>query len=379
MSLTRKKILILGTAHPYRGGLAAFNERLAQELQLTDDVDIWTFTVQYPGFMFPGKTQYATEPPPPNLRIRRIVNSINPLNWWITGRKLRRLAPDLIMVRYWLPFMGPCLGTIIRIGKKGSRTKVVAMLDNVVPHEKRPGDEIFTRYFLKPVDSFIAMSQSVLDDLRRFEPTKPAQLIPHPIYDNYGPILPKTVAREHLKLDNNKRYILFFGFIRRYKGLDLLLQAMGDERLRNLDVRLIVAGEFYEDAAPYHQLIEQLQLSDRVLLRTEFIPNEAVKDYFCAADLVVQPYKSATQSGISQIAYHFEKPMVVTNVGGLAETIPDNKAGFICEPEPGAIATAVEKYYRDQREADMTAALRIEKQKYSWQRLAAELHRLADS
>jgi glycosyltransferase involved in cell wall biosynthesis len=304
---------------------------------------------------------------------------VNPLNWWITGRKLRRLSPDLVMVRYWLPFMGPCLGTILRVGKKGRRPKIVAMLDNVVPHEKRAGDEVFTRYFLKPVDAFIAMSQSVLNDLRRFEPVKPAQLIPHPIYDNYGPILPKAVAREHLKLDNNKRYILFFGFIRQYKGLDLLLQAMGDERLRSLDVRLIVAGEFYEDAAAYHELIEQLQLNDRVLLHTEFIPNEAVKDYFCAADLVVQPYKSATQSGISQIAYHFEKPMVVTNVGGLAETIPDNKAGFICEPEPGAIATVVEKYYRDQREEDMTAALRIEKQKYSWQRLAAELHRLAES
>lgn len=377
--MAKKKILILGTAHPFRGGLAAFNERLAEELQQTDDVDIWTFTVQYPGFLFPGKTQYATEPPPAHLRIRRIINSVNPLNWWATGRKLRRFAPDLVMVRYWLPFMGPCLGTILRLGKKGRRPRIVAMLDNVVPHEKRPGDVLFTRYFLKPVDAFIAMSQSVLNDLRRFEPEKPALLIPHPIYDNYGPILPKAVAREHLDLDNNKRYILFFGFIRQYKGLDLLLQAMADERLRNLDVHLIVAGEFYEDAAPYHQLIEKLQLGSRVLLRTEFIPNEAVKDYFCAADLVVQPYKSATQSGISQIAYHFEKPMVVTNVGGLAETIPDNKVGFICEPEPGAIATAVERYYQDQREADMTAALRIEKQQYSWQRLATELHRLADS
>lgn len=377
--MAKKKILILGTAHPFRGGLAAFNERLAEELQQTDEVDIWTFTVQYPGFLFPGKTQYATEPAPAHLRIRRIINSVNPLNWWFTGRKIRRMAPDLIMVRYWLPFMGPCLGTILRIAKKGRRIKVVSMLDNVVPHEKGPGDVIFTRYFLKPVDAFIAMSQSVLNDLRRFEPEKPALLIPHPIYDNYGPILPKAEAREHLKLDNNKRYILFFGFIRQYKGLDLLLQAMGDERLRQLGVHLIVAGEFYEDAAPYHKLIEELRLGDRVLLHTEYIPNEAVKDYFCAADLVVQSYKSATQSGISQIAYHFEKPMVVTNVGGLAETIPDNKVGFIVEPEPGAIATAVERYYRDQREADMTAALRIEKQQYSWQRLAAELHRLADS
>jgi len=372
------KILILGTAYPFRGGLAAYNERLAEELQQTDDVDIWTFTVQYPGFMFPGKSQYSTDPPPAHLRIRRIVNSINPLNWWITGRKIRRFNPDIIIVRYWLPIMGPCLGTILRIAKKGSRIRIVGLLDNVVPHEKRFGDVAFTRYFLKPVDVFVAMSQSVINDLRQFEPVKKASLIPHPIYDSYGELTPKSAARAHLKLDAGKRYILFFGFIRPYKGLDLLLQAMADERLRKLDVHLIVAGEFYEDAAPYHQLIAQHQLGDKVLLHTDFIPNDDVKYYFRAADLVVQPYKSATQSGISQIAYHFEKPMVVTNVGGLAETIPDGKVGFICEPEPASIAAAVEKYYVEDREAAMTAGVQEEKQKYSWSRLAAEIHKLAE-
>jgi glycosyltransferase involved in cell wall biosynthesis len=376
--LKRKKILILGPAYPFRGGLAAYNERLATELQRTDEVDIWTFTVQYPNFLFPGKSQYATDPPPPGLRIRRVINSVNPLNWWLAGRKIRRMAPDIIIIKYWLPFMGPCFGTLLRLGKKNANTRVIAILDNVVPHEKRPGDVAFTRYFLKPVNAFIAMSRSVLNDLRQFEPAKPASLIPHPIYDNYGPLASKAEAKAHLKLDETQRYILFFGFIRHYKGLDLLLKAMADERLQRLNIKLIVAGEFYEDAAPYQQLLKELSLGDRVLMHTDFIPNEDVKYYFCAADLVVQPYKSATQSGISQIAYHFEKPMVVTRVGGLIEMVPDGKVGFQCEPEPADIAAAVEKYFTDNREEDMTAAIRIEKQQYSWERLAAEIHKLAD-
>lgn len=371
----RKKILILGPAWPYRGGLAAYNERLAEELQKDADVEIWTFTLQYPKFLFPGKSQYATEAAPPHLNITRRINSINPLNWLKLGRQIRKMKPDLIIAKYWLPLMGPALGSLIRLGKRGT-TKAFSILDNVVPHEKRPGDVAFTKYFLKPVDAFIAMSQSVLDDLKVFEPNKPVSLIPHPIYDNYGTPVSKLAARAVLKLDAGKRYILFFGFIRQYKGLDLLLQAMADERLKQLDVHLIVAGEYYEDATPYNELLARLQLGDRVLMHTDFIPNDAVKNYFCAADLVVQPYKSATQSGISQIAYHFEKPMVVTRVGGLLEMVPDNVVGFQCEPEPADIAAKIEQYYVENREADMTAAVHAEKEKYSWDRLAKEILRL---
>ncbi|RFM31866.1 glycosyltransferase [Chitinophaga silvisoli] len=371
----RKKILILGPAWPYRGGLAAYNERLAEELQKDADVEIWTFTLQYPKFLFPGKSQYATEPAPPHLKISRRINSINPLNWLKLGRQIRKMKPDLIIAKYWLPLMGPALGSLIRLGKRGN-TKAFSILDNVVPHEKRPGDVAFTKYFLKPVDAFIAMSQSVLDDLKVFEPNKPVSLIPHPIYDNYGTPISKAAARAVLKLDAGKKYILFFGFIRQYKGLDLLLQAMADERLKQLDVHLVVAGEYYEDPVPYNELLAKLQLGDRVLMHTDFIPNDAVKNYFCAADLVVQPYKSATQSGISQIAYHFEKPMVVTRVGGLLEMVPDNVVGFQCEPEPADIAAKIEQYYVENREADMTAAVHVEKEKYSWDRLAKEILRL---
>ena len=374
----KKKILILGTAYPFRGGLAAYNERLAEELQLTHEVEIWTFTVQYPKFFFPGKSQFSTDPAPAHLRIRRLINSVNPLNWLVTGRKIRKMNPDIIIVKYWLPIMGPALGSLLRLGKR-KHTKVIAVLDNVVPHEKRPGDVAFTKYFLKPVDAFIAMSQSVLNDLRVFEPEKKASLIPHPIYDNYGALISKEEARTQLKLAPGKRYILFFGFIRQYKGLDLLLQAMADERLKQLDVHAIVAGEYYEDAAPYLELLDKLQLGGRVLMHTDFIPNEMVKNYFCAADLVVQPYKSATQSGISQIAYHFEKPMVVTNVGGLVEMVPDGIVGFQAAPDPASIAAAIEKYFTENREADMITALRREKLQYSWARLAKEILYLAEA
>lgn len=374
----KKKILFLGPAWPYRGGLSAYNERLAEELQKDAEVEIWTFTVQYPSFLFPGTSQYTDEPAPANLRIRRLINSVNPLNWIKVGRMIRKWQPDLIVTKYWLPFMGPCLGTLLRLGKS-KHTRVVSILDNVVPHEKRPGDVAFTRYFLKPVNAFIAMSQSVLDDLRKFEPGKPASLIPHPIYDNYGTPVSKSVARETLQLQQDKKYILFFGFIRKYKGLDLLIQAMADERMKQLDIHLIVAGEAYEDLTPYNQLLDTLQLRDRVTMNTDFIPGTAVKNYFCAADLVVQPYKSATQSGISQIAYHFDKPMVVTRVGGLIEMVPDDIVGFQCEPDPADIAAAIEKYYVNNREADMTEAVRREKKQYSWERLAGEINRLVNN
>ncbi|MFB6457278.1 glycosyltransferase [Chitinophaga sp. Hz27] len=375
----KKKILIVGTAYPFRGGLAAYNERLAEELQQEGhDVEIFTFTVQYPEFLFPGKSQYSTDPAPSHLRIKRLVNSVNPLNWIKVGRRIRKMNPDYILVKFWLPIMGPAFGTLLRIGKKKGHTKVISILDNVVPHEKRPGDIPFTKYFLKPVDAFIAMSQSVLNDLRVFEPTKPASLIPHPIYDNYGEHISKETARANLGLQQDKKYVLFFGFIRAYKGLDLFLKAMADERMKDMNVHAIVAGEYYEDPAPYQQLLEELQLGNRVLMHTDFIPTEAVKNYFCAADLVVQPYKSATQSGISQIAYHFNKPMVVTKVGGLTEMVPDGIVGFQADPEPQSIAAAIGKYYTDHRETDMTEAVKKEKLQYSWHRLATEIHKLAD-
>ncbi|MEI6945738.1 glycosyltransferase [Paraflavisolibacter sp. H34] len=364
-----KKILIIGPAHPLRGGLATFNQRLAQQFVAEGhECSLVSFSLQYPSILFPGKTQYSDEPAPKDLKIHSLINSINPLNWLKVGRTLRSWKPDLVVVRYWLPFMGPALGTILRGLKKNRPTRIICIADNVIPHEKRPGDEAFTRYFLKACDGFVTMSESVMADLRRFEPIKPARLVRHPLYDNFGAALQKSEARQHLGLPQEERILLFFGFIRKYKGLDLLLQAMKDERIRNEKIRLLVAGEFYEDEKPYQQLIAEGGLQDSVILNTHFIPDSEVKYYLCAADCVVQPYRDATQSGVTPLAYHFEKPMVVTNVGGLPALVPDGRVGLVCPPTPAAIASSILKFYQ-LGEDYFIPHLRAEKQKYSWTNL----------
>lgn len=366
----QKNIVIIGTAHPLRGGLAAFNERLAEEFQgMGHRVTIYTFSLQYPSFLFPGKSQFSTEPPPDKLDIKVRINSINPLNWWRTGKEIRQLQPDMVVIKFWLPFMGPAFGTILRRIRKNKHTRIVSILDNVIPHEKRPGDRAFIRYFIKSCDAFIAMSKKVLEDLRTFTPGKPARLIPHPLYDNFGEKISKAAAREHLGIDAKDKIILFFGFIRKYKGLDLLLEAMNDPRIRSENIKLIVAGEFYEDEKAYREIIERFQLQGSLILKTDFIPDNQVKYYFCAADAVMQPYRHATQSGITPMAYHFERPMVVTNVGGLPEIVPDGKVGFVTEPRPPAIADAIIKFYTFDAEYFMEN-IKKEKEKYSWKNMA---------
>ena len=361
------KIIIVGTAYPYRGGLSAFNERLAFEFQNQGhEVEIYTFTLQYPGFLFPGKTQYSDEPAPENLRIYRKINSCNPFNWIKVGREIRRKKPDLMITKFWLPFMGPCFGTIARCVRRNRHTKLISILDNVVPHEHRIGDKMFARYFIRPTDGFVAMSKSVLQDLRLFTQSKPARFCPHPLYDHYGERLPREEALKLLGLDSSFRYVLFFGFIRAYKGLDLLFDAFADERLRELPVKLIVAGEFYGDPEPYLEQVKRLGIGEKVVLCTDFIPDSAVNRYFSAADLVAQPYKSATQSGVTQIAFHFEKPMLVTTVGGLAEIVPDGKVGFVVEPDPRQIADALFRFFSENRQEEFERNLREEKKKYAW-------------
>lgn len=371
-------IIIVGTAYPYRGGLAAFNERLAAEYMAQGHkVEIYTFTLQYPSFLFPGKTQYSTEPAPKDLVIHRKVNSCNPYNWLKVGREIRRKRPDMVIIKYWIPFMAPCLGTIARMARKNGHTKVLSILDNVIPHEHRIGDKMFSKYFVRSIHGFVAMSLSVLQDLRLFTADKPAEFCPHPLYDHYGQRLQRSEALQLLKLDDNCRYVLFFGFIRTYKGLDLLLEAFADEWLRHSDVKLIVAGEFYGDSAPYLQQIEQLGIADKVVLCTDFIPDSEVNRYFSAADIVAQPYKTATQSGVTQIAFHFEKPMLVTNVGGLAEIVPDGKIGYVVEPDKDQIATALRRFFEENKKDEFEAKIVEEKQKYSWSKFTYAIETVA--
>lgn len=370
------KVVILGSAHPLRGGLASYNERLAREyMKQGHSVQIFTFSLQYPDFLFPGTTQYSDQPAPDDLFIHVKVNSVNPFNWYKVGKEIAALNADLMIVKFWLPFMGPCLGKIARIVKGNGKTKVISILDNIIPHEKRVGDYLLAKYFVNSVDGFIAMSDSVLTDLNKFDTKKPRAFSPHPLFDNFGAAITKPEAYEKLGLAINEEYILFFGFIRDYKGLDLLLHAMADERVRNLNMKLIVAGEFYTDAKPYADLIEQLGIRDRLILKTDFIPDDEVRNYFCAADMVVQPYKHATQSGVTQICYHFDRPMLVTNVGGLPEIVPHGKVGYVVEPQPKAIADAIVDFYTNHMELRMRDNIRIEKKKYAW---SAMLKKIAE-
>lgn len=372
------KVVILGPAWPYRGGIAAFDERLARQYQREGhEVEVVTFTLQYPSFLFPGKTQYSTEPAPEGLKVTRLLNAINPFSWIKTGRYIKRQQPDLLVTAFWLPFMAPALGTACRAAKRKG-TKRVAVLHNLIPHEHRIGDKQFSAWFVGSNDAFVTLSQSVLDELNLFDPKgrKPRTFSPHPLYDHYGATLPRKEALDLLGLDEGQRYVLFFGFIREYKGLDLLLDAMADPRMESLGVKLIVAGEFYGDPKPYLEQIDRLGIGGRVVLHTDFIPDHEVNRYFCAADLVAQPYKNATQSGVSQIAYHFEKPMVVTRVGGLPEIVPDGKCGFVVEPDPRPIADAIVRYFADDWKARLTDGCRQEKQKYGWDKMTAAINTL---
>ena len=365
-----KTIKIIGPAYPYRGGIATTNERLAEEfLSMGFDVEIETFTVQYPSFLFPGKTQFNSKPAPENLTIQRSINSINPLNWLNVGRRISKEKPDLVIIRYWLPFMAPSLGTIAGQIHKNKHTVIICLADNVVPHEHRPGDRLLTNYFIQRIDGLIAMSRSELTEASAFRKNLPLGYCPHPIFDNYGERLSFEVAKHKLKLDIDTKYLLFFGFIRDYKGLDLLIDAFADERMRKFPVKLLVAGEYYSSPEPYLELIKKNNLEDMIELRTDFIPDDEVNLYFSAADMVVQPYKSATQSGVTQIGYHFNKPMLVTNVGGLSEIIPDGKIGYVVEPDAVSIANALVDFFANNRIAEFEVNIVEEKKKFSWSNL----------
>lgn len=372
-----KKAIIIGPAWPLRGGLASFDERLAREFANNGyETTIYTFSLQYPGFLFPGTTQYSTEPKPAGVDIRIRINSINPLNWINVGNEIKKMHPDIVVVRYWLPFMGPCLGTILRQVKKNRFSKIVCIADNIIPHEHRPGDTAFTKYFVKPVDAFITMSAKVTTDLTAFSNKKTKQVV-HPLYDNFGEAVSKKEAREKLGLPLDKKIILFFGFIRKYKGLDLLLEAMKDERIRQSGILLLVAGEFYEKKEDYDELIRKYNIYDQLILRTDFIADSEVRYYLSAADFVIQPYRNATQSGVTPLAYHFEKPMLVTNVGGLPDLVPDQKVGIVTEPGATAIANGILDLY-ELGEQFFLPHLREEKKKYSWELLVDSIQELAE-
>lgn len=367
-------IVIIGPAHPYRGGIAMFNERLAKAFQENNHtVEIVTFKLQYPSIFFPGKTQFTDDLPPSALKITPVINSINPFNWIKVGLRLKKQQPDLVIFSYWMPFMAPCFGSIAAIIKKNKTSKIIGLIHNIIPHEKRVADHFLTKFFTKRIDGFIVLSSDVEKDLKTFT-NNPIIKTPHPLYDNFGEAKSKIEAKKSLQLNPDFNYILFFGIIRKYKGLDILLNAFADQRLKELPddkagkkLKLLIAGEFYEDETEYLKIINDSNLQGDVIITKTFIPNSEVVNYFCAADIVVQPYRHATQSGVTQIAYHFNKPMLVTDVGGLKEMVPHQVVGYVVEPNAEAVADAINDFYTNGKEELFIQGIRQEKLKYSWQ------------
>ncbi len=373
------KIFIIGPAYPLRGGLATFDELFCSAFnEQGHDCEIISYSLQYPNFLFPGSTQFDTTGVAPKyIKIHTLINSVNPLSWIKTARFIKKQQPDFIVFRFWIPFMGPALGSIARMVRK-SGIKVLAITDNVIPHEKRIGDAAFAKYFIKSCDGFVTMSKAVMKDLENFTTTKNKKYLLHPLYTSFGQKLNKLAARKALGIENETNLVLFFGLIRKYKGLDMLLDAF-NELKENPTIKLLIAGEFYEDKQPYLDLIEKYQIQNQVILHAKFIANEDVKLYFSAADLVALPYRTATQSGVTQVSFHFEVPTLVTNVGGLGEIIPHQKAGYVVEPNGKAIAESIIDYFKNNRMPLFTEGMKQEKQKYDWRIFVNEVLNLYDS
>ncbi len=358
------KISIVGPAHPYRGGLAVIMQSMAREfLRRGNEVKIDTFTLQYPSFLFPGKSQTMEGEPPTDLSIVRSVNTCNPFNWISVGLKLRKERPDFVIMKYWTPFMAPCFGTIARLARGNGHTKVICQIDNVEPHEHHIIDKPCNRYFLRSVDGFIHMSEQVFEELRHYTKA-PSLFSPHPMFENFGSRIDRDEAAQKVGIDSSQRYALFFGLIRDYKGLDLLFEAWA--RCKKEGRKLIVAGEFYTPKEPYLKLIEELGIGDDILLHDRFIPDSEVAAYFSLADFVVLPYHTASQSGVTQIAYNFCTPLIVTRVGGLPEIVPDGKVGYLCDPTSESVAEAIEKIWEEGRVAQFEENMIEERRRFSW-------------
>ncbi len=365
------KIVILGPAHPYRGGLATIMHTMAREYQSRGhEVKIYTFTVQYPSLLFPGKTQYTSDPAPENLKIERVVNTTNPLNWIKVGRRLKRECPDIVLMKYWTPFMAPCFGTIARIARQNGHTKVLCQIDNVEPHEHHIIDKPCNHYYLGAVDGFVYMSEQVHSELKAYS-SAPMLFSPHPMFENFGKGVTHDEACEKIAIDKGFDYTLFFGLIRDYKGLDMLLKAWADWRPQGR--KLLVAGEFYTSREKYLSLIEELGLKEDVVLHDRFIADEDVRYYFSAADCLALPYHTATQSGVTQIAYNFSLPMIVTRVGGLPEIVPDGKVGIVCEPTVESITNALKHIYEGSTLTTLREGFTEERKRFSWSAMCDKL------
>lgn len=365
------KIAILSCFYPYRGGISQFNACLYGELSKTHIVKAFNFKRQYPEFLFPGKTQYVTkddEAVP--VESVSLLDTANPFSYVSTYRQIRAWEPDVLIVRYWMSYFAPSLGYITRRMRK--HCKVISILDNVVPHEQRFFDTPLTKYFLSGSDGSVTLCEAVSKDLLRLRPDAEFRVIQHPLYSHFGERIPREEASRKLGLDPKRKTILFFGLIRLYKGLDILLEAF--EKLPE-DYQLIIAGEPYGSFDRYQKIIDRIAKPERIHMSLKYIKDSEVSVFFSAADIAVLPYRSATQSGISSVAYHFEVPMIVTDVGGLKETVGETGTGIVAhECTPQAIMHEIERYFAEpQLKQSFITNIRKEKERLSWKSFSEQL------
>lgn len=373
------KIVIIGPAYPYRGGIAHFTGLLYKNLtRKNHNVKIFNFKRLYPKFLFPGKTQFESSfEELEKIESKRIIDSINPINWFITGLKIAREKPDTVIFKYWLPFFAPCFGTIAGIIKIFSNSKIIFICHNITPHEKFPLAKLLSKFAFLFVDHFIVQSTSVEEDLIKIKPKASYKKVFHPIYEIFGEAIDRNEARKLLGIKPDEKVLLFFGYIREYKGLDLLLKSM-NLVLSKFPVKLLVVGEFYEDPKRYYKIVEEEGIEDFVIFRSEYIPNDEVKVYFSASDLVVLPYVSATQSGIVQIAYNFNKPVIATNVGGLPEVVIYGETGFVVEPSSEKLAEAIVRFFDLDLGETFSKNIENVKGKFSWEHLVRVVEELSN-
>ena len=344
-----RKIIFIGPAYPYRGGIAAFNENLATRFQNNGwECKIFTFSQQYPNMLFPGKTQLTTEDPKPNLTIQRGIYSMNPLNWIKISKQIVSEMPELVITQYWMPFMAPAFGTILRgIKKELPSVKIITIVHNFKPHESRIGDKQLNKYISNRTDLLVCLSDSVLKEITSTIRSKPVVQLFHPIYDHYGEKLDQDLAKEKMGWSPTTKYLVFFGLVRAYKGLDVLLEGLSYISDKH-DYKLVIAGEFYQDEEKYRKQITDLGLEEKVIIRNEYIPNEEIPSLFCSASCIVLPYRTATQSGVVPIALHFENHVIVTRVGSLSSIIEKHQLGIVTDPNPKALGSAIEKFLNNE-------------------------------
>ncbi len=371
------KIVIVSTAYPLRGGIAHYVSLLRKHLAERHEVSVITFKRQYPKFLFPGKSQDERGEVIGEQASPQVIDTLNPFTWFKAGRMAAARKPDLVIFKYWMPFFAPVFGTIARVARKRARCKVLFICDNVLPHEKTPVDRILTSWALKAGTCFVVQSKSVEKDLLSLFPSPVYKYVPHPVYEIFGQSVDKVEARSKLGIGNDENVALFFGYVRKYKGLHVLLDAV-KRAATEIKLKVIVAGEFYEDEKPYRDHIEALGIGDLVRVFSDYIPNDQVSLYFSAADVVVLPYIDATQSGITQIAYNFDRPVIATDVGGLAETVIDGKTGLVVRPDsPDELAASIVKFFRERLAESLSKGVAEQKRLYSWDHLVNAIDELA--